>query len=280
MCCQRKERVSVNKFLSHRYLLWDQRRSLHFSIRATISTDNTQHKLLKRLKAGLPLHALRSHFFEQSFNAIGQQKNEAIPLAQSDVTVSMRMQVETGLNTDARQKLKVKAKTNLGFWKSGTFSSFRGIGEGGGICSLIFWSSKASWWTSFVGDGWRLFSLDDLLLLTGIPGLLKEVLLLLLLLLFEAFFWRDGFPGWFVKWSVYFTFTAFTIVKSLLIYTRHHCRPIFEILQANSSKISPQCNDFSDFEKSVNCLQILARFLLGFCLEILKICVGRQNRRV
>ena len=29
-----------------------------------------------------------------------------------------------------------------------------------------------------------------------------------------------------------------------------------------------------DFPNSVNCLQSLARFLLGFCL---KICVGRQN---
>ena len=55
------------------------------------------------------------------------------------------------------------------------------------------------------------------------------------------------------------------------IYTRQLCRSIFEKLQANVSKKSLQCNDFSDFEKSVNKLQILARFLLGFCLEILKI---------
>ena len=33
------------------------------------------------------------------------------------------------------------------------------------------------------------------------------------------------------------------------------------------SKKSPQCNDFSDFEKSVNWLQFLARFLLEFCLK-------------
>ena len=31
-----------------------------------------------RVKAGLHLSALRSHFFEQSFHAIGQKKNEAI----------------------------------------------------------------------------------------------------------------------------------------------------------------------------------------------------------
>ena len=42
------------------------------------------------------------------------------------------------------------------------------------------------------------------------------------------------------------------------------------MLQANSSEISPECNDFSDFGKSVNKLQILTRFLLGFCLEIFK----------
>ena len=40
--------------------------------------------------------------------------------------------------------------------------------------------------------------------------------------------------------------------------------PIFENLQANSRKISLQCNDFPDFQKSATCLQILARFLLGF----------------
>ena len=32
------------------------------------------------------------------------------------------------------------------------------------------------------------------------------------------------------------------------IYTRQLCRPIFEILQANSSKIAPQCNDFFDLK--------------------------------
>ena len=37
------------------------------------------------LKAGLHLRALRSLFFEQSFHAIGQKKNEAILLARSDV---------------------------------------------------------------------------------------------------------------------------------------------------------------------------------------------------
>ena len=36
-------------------------------------------------------------------------------------------------------------------------------------------------------------------------------------------------------------------------------------------KKSPQCNDFSDFEKSVNKLQILVRYLHEFRLEILKI---------
>ena len=51
------------------------------------------------------------------------------------------------------------------------------------------------------------------------------------------------------------------------IYTRQICRPIFETLQANSSKKSPQCNDFPDFEKSVNCLKILDRCLLGLCLK-------------
>ena len=40
-----------------------------------------------RVKADLHLRALRSHFFEQSFHAIGQKKNEAIPLERSDVTV-------------------------------------------------------------------------------------------------------------------------------------------------------------------------------------------------
>ena len=64
------------------------------------------------------------------------------------------------------------------------------------------------------------------------------------------------------------------------IYTRQLCRPIFEMLQANSSKNSLQCNDFSDFEKSVDWLQILARFLLGFCLKFLRFWVGWQNRRV
>ena len=53
------------------------------------------------------------------------------------------------------------------------------------------------------------------------------------------------------------------------IYTHKLCRSIFKTLQANSSKISPQCNDFSDFEKSVSCLQVFARFLLVF-IEILK----------
>ena len=40
------------------------------------------------LKAGLHLRALRSLFFEQSFHAIGQEKNEAILLAWSDVTIA------------------------------------------------------------------------------------------------------------------------------------------------------------------------------------------------
>ena len=43
------------------------------------------------------------------------------------------------------------------------------------------------------------------------------------------------------------------------------------MLQGNSNKKSLQCKVFSDFEKSVNKLQILARLLLGFWLEILKI---------
>ena len=54
-------------------------------------------------------------------------------------------------------------------------------------------------------------------------------------------------------------------------------RPIFEMLQANSSKKSPQCNDLSDFGKSVDKLQIFARFLIGFCLEILKILSRPTN---
>ena len=37
------------------------------------------------LKAGLHLRALQTLFFEQSFHAIGQKKNEAILLARSDV---------------------------------------------------------------------------------------------------------------------------------------------------------------------------------------------------
>ena len=63
----------------------------------------------------------------------------------------------------------------------------------------------------------------------------------------------------------------FYLVYLSRIYTRQLSRPVFEMLQANSSKQSPQCNDFSDFEKSVNKLQILARFLLEFCSEISKI---------
>ena len=56
------------------------------------------------------------------------------------------------------------------------------------------------------------------------------------------------------------------------IYTRKLCRPIFETLQANSGKILPYFALFcSDLHKSVNSLQRLARFLLGFCLEIFKI---------
>ena len=39
------------------------------------------------IKAGLNFRALWSHFFEQSFHSIDQKKNEAIPLAHSDVTV-------------------------------------------------------------------------------------------------------------------------------------------------------------------------------------------------
>ena len=39
-------------------------------------------------KAGLHLRALRSLFFKQKFHAIGQKKNEAIPLARSDVTIA------------------------------------------------------------------------------------------------------------------------------------------------------------------------------------------------
>jgi len=39
--------------------------------------------------AGLHLHALQSHFLEQSFHAFGQKKNETIPLARSNVAVEI-----------------------------------------------------------------------------------------------------------------------------------------------------------------------------------------------
>ena len=41
-----------------------------------------------------------------------------------------------------------------------------------------------------------------------------------------------------------------------------------DTFQGNLGRISRQCNDFSHFQKSVNCLQILARFMFG--LEICK----------
>ena len=39
--------------------------------------------------------ALRLHFFEQSFRAIGQKKNEAILLARSDVTVEKKVEMQS-----------------------------------------------------------------------------------------------------------------------------------------------------------------------------------------
>ena len=55
--------------------------------------------------------------------------------------------------------------------------------------------------------------------------------------------------------------------------------------QTNSRKISPQYKDFSDFEKSNNCSQILVQFYLGFfmdfawiLLENSKICIGWKNQ--
>ena len=50
------------------------------------------------------------------------------------------------------------------------------------------------------------------------------------------------------------------------IYTRQLCRPIFETLQTNSSKKSPQCNGFFDFKKN---LLTVYRFWPDFCFEIL-----------
>ena len=67
------------------------------------------------------------------------------------------------------------------------------------------------------------------------------------------------------------TWKPLLLVLLSRIYTRQLCRPIFKKLKGKSSKKSLQCNVFSNFEKSVNKLQILARFLLRFCLEILKI---------
>ena len=61
------------------------------------------------------------------------------------------------------------------------------------------------------------------------------------------------------------TWKPLLLVLLSRIYTRQLFGPIFEKLKGKSSKKSLQCNVFSDFEK------ILARFLLGFCLEILKI---------
>ena len=59
------------------------------------------------------------------------------------------------------------------------------------------------------------------------------------------------------------------MVKILLIQAGHthvnFCWPTLKTLQAKSTKISRQCNDFSESEKSVNCLQspFLAWNLLG-----------------
>ena len=52
-------------------------------------------------------------------------------------------------------------------------------------------------------------------------------------------------------------------------YTSQLYRPIFETLQANSSKKSAQCNYFSDFEKSVNCY--ISPIFAWIVLDILKI---------